>query len=169
FAENPEQKLQTILVLAQDLGQTLELTPLLDRLLQNLLQLFPLADRGLVLLCEDSQLIVRAQRSRRPGRADFSCRGTVIRKEIEAGGGILSEDVHADEQFTGSTTLAAVDATSLLCVPLIGHDGKPLGAIQLDCQQMGQAFDAEHLHLLTTVSLLAAVVVENVGLNAIRI
>jgi serine phosphatase RsbU (regulator of sigma subunit)/pSer/pThr/pTyr-binding forkhead associated (FHA) protein len=169
FAENPEQKLQTILVLAQNLGQTLELTPLLDRLLQNLLQLFPLADRGLVVLCEDSQLIVRAQRSRLPGGADFSYSRTVIRKAIEVGRGILSEDVHADEQFVASSTLAAVDATSLLCVPLIGHDGKPLGAIQLDCQQVGQAFDAEHLRLLTTVSLLAAVVVENVGLNAIRV
>jgi serine phosphatase RsbU (regulator of sigma subunit) len=169
FAENPEKKLQTILLLAQNLGQTLDLEPLLDRLLQNLLQLFPLADRGLIVLCEGSRLIVRAQRTRRAGNADFSYSRTVIRKAIEAGRGILSEDVHSDQQFIGSSTLAEVEATSLLCVPLIGHDTKPLGAIQLDCQKAGRAFDAEHLRLLTTVSLLAAVVVENAALNAVRI
>jgi phosphoserine phosphatase RsbU/P len=168
FAENPEQKLQTILQLAQNLGQTLDLQPLLDRLLQNLLHLLPLADRGLVVLCEGDQLLVRARRSRRGGSADFSYSRTVIRKAIEAGHGILSEDVHADEQFLDSSTLAAVDATSLLCVPLLGHDGKPLGAIQLDCQRSGRAFTAADLRLLTTVSLLAAVVVENAALNAVR-
>jgi serine phosphatase RsbU (regulator of sigma subunit) len=169
FAENPEEKLRTILLLAQQLGQTLELEPLLDKLLQNLLQLFPLADRGLVVLCERNRLIVRAQRTRRRGQANFSYSRTVIRKAIEGGRGILSEDVHADERLVGSSTLDAVDATSLLCVPLIGQEGKPLGAIQLDCRQPGRAFSAEHLHLLTTVSLMAAVVVENVALNAVRI
>jgi serine phosphatase RsbU (regulator of sigma subunit)/pSer/pThr/pTyr-binding forkhead associated (FHA) protein len=169
FVENPEQKLQTVLRLAQHLGQTLDLNPLLDKLLQNLLQLFPLADRGLVVLCEDDQLVVRAKRTRQDGDAQFSYSRTVIRKAIEVGHGILSEDIHADEQFAITSTLNAVDATSLLCVPLIGHDGKPLGAIQLDCQQPGRAFSAEDLHLLTTVSLMAAIVVENVELNAVRV
>jgi serine phosphatase RsbU (regulator of sigma subunit)/pSer/pThr/pTyr-binding forkhead associated (FHA) protein len=169
YTENPDEKLQTILLLAQNLGQTLELEPLLDRLLENLLQLLPLADRGLVVLCEGSQLIVRAQRTRRSGHADLSYSRTVIRTALEAGRGILSEDVYADEQFAASSSLEHIDATSLLCVPLIGHDAKPLGAIQLDCQQAGQAFDAEDLRLLTTVSLLAAVVVENAALNAVRI
>jgi serine phosphatase RsbU (regulator of sigma subunit) len=170
FAENPAKKLQTVLLLAQNLGQTLELEPLLDRLLEHLLQLLPLADRGLVVLCQGSQLIVRAQRTRRGGQADFSYSRTVIRTALEAGRGILSEDVHADEQFAdGGASLDDVDVTSLLCVPLIGHDAKRLGAIQLDCQQTGRTFDTEHLRLLTTVSLLAAVVVENAALNAVRI
>ena len=169
FADKPEHKLQTILLLAQDLGQALELDPLLDRLLKNLLQLFPLADRGLVVLCEEERLVVRAQASRRRGDADFSFSRTVLRKAIAAGRGILSEDIHADAQFSASTTLAGVDTRSLLCVPLIGLNEKRLGAIQLDCQQAGRAFNAEHLRLLTTVSLMAAVVVENAALSAVRI
>jgi serine phosphatase RsbU (regulator of sigma subunit) len=168
FADNAQEKLQTILLLAQDLGQTLDLKPLLDRLLQNLVHLFPLADRGLVVFCEGNRLVVRAQRTRR-GDDSFSYSRTVIRKAIELGHGILSEDVHADDQFASSSTLSSLDVTSLLCVPLIGHDGKPLGAIQLDCQQPGQAFNAEHLRMLTTVSLMAAVVIENVALNAVRV
>src|SRR5262249_37407029 len=79
FADNPQQKLQTVLQLAQNLGQTLELQPLLDKLLENLLQLFPLADRGLIVLCEGNRLVVRAQRKRRKGDADISYSRTVIR------------------------------------------------------------------------------------------
>src|SRR5262249_54838609 len=107
FAENPEKKLQTILLLARHLGQALDL----EKLLHNLLLLFPLAERGLVVLCERNRLVVRAQRTRRRGPADFSYSRTVIRAAIEGGRGILSEDVHADEQFVGSSTLGAVDAT----------------------------------------------------------
>ena len=67
FAENPQEKLRTLLLLAQSLGQTTEPGSLLDKLLQHLLQLLPLADRGLAVLCEGSQLVVR--RSATAGKA----------------------------------------------------------------------------------------------------
>ena len=169
FAERPEQKLQAVLMLAQQLGQALEVGPLLDRLLHNLLQLFPRADRGLVVLCEQERLVVPAQKTRRGGDSDFSYSRTVIRKALQDGRGILSDDVHADRQFEATGSIAALEATSLMCVPLIGHDGHALGAIQLDCMRPGKAFDGEDLRLLTTVSLMAAVVLENVALNAVRV
>ncbi len=168
FAEKPEQKMQTVLLLAQHLGQALDLEPLLDKLLQNLMQLFPLADRGLVVLCEGSRLVVRARRVRNSGDPSFSYSRTVIRKALDVGCGVLSKDVHTDKQFNPSSTLDSFEAKSLMCVPLIGHDGRPLGAIQLDCLRAGKAFDGEHLRLMGTVSLMAAVVLENVALNAVR-
>jgi sigma-B regulation protein RsbU (phosphoserine phosphatase) len=169
YTEKPEQKLQTVLLLAQQLGQALDLETLLDKLLQNLMQLFPLADSGLVVLCEGSRLVVRAQRVRNRGDADFTYSRTVIRKALELGCGVLSEDLHADKQFSSSSTLDALETKSLMCVPLIGRDGRPLGAIQLDCLRPGKAFDGEHLRLMATVSLMAAVVLENVALNAVRV
>ncbi len=168
FAEKPEQKLQTVLLLAQHLGQALDSDALLGKLLQHLLHLFPLADRGLVVLCEGGRFVVRAQQTRRRGDDDFSYSRTVIRKAIEGGRGILSLDVRTDEQFNASSTICATGAVSLLCVPLLGHDGKALGAIQLDCVQAGRAFTGEHLRLLTTMCLLAAVALENVVLNTVR-
>ena len=112
--------------------------------------------------------MVRGRRSRR-GDPDFPYSRTVIRKAIEEGRGLLSEDLHADQRFAASGTVDQLEATSLMCVPLIGHDGQPLGALQLDCLQAGKAFNGEHLRLLTTVGLLAAVVVENVALNLVRV
>jgi serine phosphatase RsbU (regulator of sigma subunit) len=168
YADNPQQKLQTVLELARHLGQTLEQQPLLDKLLEHLLQLFPLADRGLVVLWEQDRLVVRAGRSRLPGEADRRFSRTVIREVLSSGAGILSEALHGDERFVGSQSVGEVAAVSLMCVPLLGHDRKPLGAIQLDCRIAGQVFDREHLRLLTTVSLQVAVVLENVALHALR-
>ncbi len=169
FAENPAQKLQTVLHLAQHLGQTLEVQPLLDNLLHHLLQLFPLADRALAVLCEGSRLVVKAQRSRRRGEEDFPFSRTVVRQALEDGVGLLSDDLQSDERFRVSGTVGATRSASLLCVPLFGHDHKPLGALQVDCSRPGQKFNGEHLRLLTTVALLAAVALENVALNEVRV
>ena len=43
----------------------LELEELLGKLLDQLMRLFPQADRSMVLLCEGDRLVVRARRSRR--------------------------------------------------------------------------------------------------------
>ncbi len=48
------------MAIARDLGRALELDPVLGRLLDHLLHLFPQADRGMALLCEGDRLVVRA-------------------------------------------------------------------------------------------------------------
>ena len=69
FSHNAAYKLQVVLAIASELGRALELDPVLGRLLDHLLHLFPQADRGMALLCEGDRLVVRAQRTRRDGRA----------------------------------------------------------------------------------------------------
>jgi serine phosphatase RsbU (regulator of sigma subunit)/pSer/pThr/pTyr-binding forkhead associated (FHA) protein len=169
YQDQPGHKLQILLDLARHLGQTLEVQPMLDKLLQHLLDLFPLADRGLIVLCEDDRLLVRAQRSRFRGDADFRFSRSVIREALRDGAGLLSADIHADQRFSGSGTVDGLETSSLLCVPLIVHDGRRLGVIQLDCTRPDRAFERYHLHLLTTVGLLAAVVLDNVALHALRV
>ncbi len=93
----------------------------------------------------------------------------MIRKALEVGCGVLSEDLHADKQFSSSSSVEGIETKSLICVPLIGRDSRPLGAIQLDCLRGGKAFNGEHLRLMATVGLMAAVVLENVELNAMRV
>jgi phosphoserine phosphatase RsbU/P len=170
FAEDPSAKLQLFLEIAQHLGRTLDLEALLDKLLEQLLRLFPPADRALVILCEDDKLVVRAQRVR-PGRdvASYPFSRTVIRRALDEGVGLLSDDVRNDRRFQGSLTITNLDLHSVLCVPLINPEGKRLGAIQLDRFCKGIGFRPEDLHLLTAVALQAAVVLENVSLHAERL
>src|SRR5205823_8008891 len=110
FNQNPAQKLQVVLQIAQDLGQTLDLDPLLNRLLGHLFRLFPQADRAMVLLSEKDRLVVRAQRTRLQGSGgDFAYSRTIVRKVLEEGVGILSEDVRGDRNLVLSATLVSLN------------------------------------------------------------
>jgi serine phosphatase RsbU (regulator of sigma subunit)/pSer/pThr/pTyr-binding forkhead associated (FHA) protein len=167
YTQAPAQKLQVVLEIAQNLARTLDLEPLLDKLLDQLLRLFPQADRGMVLLLEDDHLVVRAQRCRHEQDASaHPYSRTVVKHALENGVGILSEDIKADGRFQGSATLTSLDLHSLLCVPLISQDGRRLGVIQLDRFRPGGMFHSEDLALLTTVALQVAVVLDNASLHA---
>ena len=167
FTQNAAYKLQVVLAIAQDLGRALELDPVLGRLLDHLLRLFPQADRGMAVLCEGDRLVVRAQRTRQAGaQGDFPYSRSVVRRALEEGAGLLSEDVGGDAKLQLTATLVSLNLRSFLCVPLIGWEGRRYGVIQLDCLRQGQTFKTEDLELLTAVCLQASVVVENAALHA---
>jgi phosphoserine phosphatase RsbU/P len=170
YAQNPALKLQVVLEIAQHLARTLETDVLLGKLLEHLFRLFPQADRGMVLLCEGERLVVRSQRTRgSTNPTDFPYSRTIVKKALDDGVGILSEDVPGDHRFVTTATLVNLNLHSLLCVPLIGQDKRRLGVIQLDCARAGAAFHGEDLELLSTVALQVAVVLENASLHAERI
>src|SRR5262245_49702992 len=169
YAQNPALKLQVVLEIAQHLARTLETDVLLGKLLEQLFRLFPQADRGMVLLCEGERLVVRSQRTRgSTNPTDFPYSRTIVKKALDDGVGILSEDVPGDHRFVTTATLVNLNLHSLLCVPLIGQDKRRLGVIQLDCARPGGAFHGEDLELLSTVALQVAVVLENASLHAER-
>jgi serine phosphatase RsbU (regulator of sigma subunit) len=167
YAQAPAQKLQVILEISQHLARTLEPDALLQKLFDQLLRLFPQADRCLVLLYQGENLVVRGQKSRYaedPSRHPYS--RTVVQRALAEGVGVLSEDAQLDQRFDGSATLTSLNLRSLMCVPLICPDGRRLGAIQVDRFRAGQPFRSEDLHLLTTICLQMAVVLDNAYLHA---
>jgi sigma-B regulation protein RsbU (phosphoserine phosphatase) len=170
YAQAPAQKLQVVLEIAQHLARTLDLEPLLEKLLDQLMRLFPQADRALVLLLEGDRLAVRGQRSRYPREnGAYLYSRTIVAQALEQGVGVLSEDVQADQRFNASTTLSGLDLHALLCVPLISPDGRRLGIIQVDGAGKGAPFRSEDLNLLMTVALQVAVVLDNAALHAERL
>ena len=172
FAHDPAAKLQLVLEIAQHLGRTLDLEALLDKLMEQLLRLFPPADRALVILCEADKLVIHAHRGR-PGRdvTNYPFSRTVVRRALDEGVGLLSDDVRNDRRFQGSMTITGLDMQSVLCVPLINPEGKRLGAIQLDRFSQGIGFRSEDLHMLADPGRPArcTVVLENVALHAERL
>ena len=166
YSQNAAYKLQVVLAIAQDLGRALELNPVLGRLLDHLLHLFPQADRGMAVLCDGDRLVVRAQRMRHGGGpTDYPFSRSIVRRGLEEGVGLLSEDV-GDGKIQLTATLVSLNLRSFLCVPLIGWEGRRYGVVQLDCLRQGHSFKAEDLELLTAVCLQASVVVENAALHA---
>jgi serine phosphatase RsbU (regulator of sigma subunit) len=170
FSHNPAQKLQVILQISQDLGNTLDLDPLLGKLLDHLLRLFPQADRGMVLLCEKDRLVVRSQRTRyQLETTDYPYSRTIVRKALDEGVGLLSEDVRGDRNLVLSATLVSLNLRSFLCVPLIGWERRRLGVIQLDCIRGSVGFHQEDLEMLAAIGLQAAVVLQNAAYHAERL
>jgi len=170
FVSNPAYKLQVVLDIAQTLARTLEMEPLLNKLLDHLLRLFPQADRGLVLLCEHDRLMLRALRGRRINAGDSAPYSrTVVNRALEEGVGLLSHDVISDPKLMLSQTLLNLNLRSFLCVPLIAPDGHRQGIIQLDSSTAGLAFRDEDLEVLTALGLQVSVVLENAALHAARI
>ncbi len=171
FSQNPAHKLQVVLEIAQHLGRTLEMGPLLGRLLEHLLRLFPQADRGMVLLCDGDHLRVRAQHSRntKAPLGDYPYSRTIVRRALDEGVGLLSEDVSDDPKLVLSATMISLNLRSFLCVPLLGWENRRLGVIQLDCLRQGHAFSGNDLELLTALAIQVSTVLENVALHAERL
>jgi serine phosphatase RsbU (regulator of sigma subunit) len=166
YGQDPAQKLQTVLEIAQHLARTLDIDDLVDKLLEQLLHLFPQADRGIVLLGDQDRLLVRGQRARHQEDATTQLFSrTIVKKALEEGIGILSDDVRGDTRFEASTTLASLNIHSLLCAPLIGPNKRRLGVIQLDRTRKGRAFVIDDLRLLTTIGLQVATVLDNAALH----
>jgi phosphoserine phosphatase RsbU/P len=167
FTQNPTQKLQVVLEIAAQLGHTLDLDTLLNRLLEHLFRLFPQADRGMVLLGDLDRLLVRAQRTRQHGEAsDFTYSRTIVRKALEEGAALLSEDVGHDRNLAVSATMVSLNLRSFLCVPLIGWEDRRLGVLQLDCIRPGLSFRPADLEMLTAIGLQVAVVLQNAEYHA---
>lgn len=167
FAQDPATKLQVVLEIAQHLARTLELDPLLDKLLEQLMKLLPQADRIMVILCDGDKLIVRAQRTRKASElASGSFSRTIVKRALDEGIGLLSEDLQSDKAYEASHSIASLDLHSILCVPLINQDKERLGVIQADRFCKGFGFRIDDLHLLTAISMEVSVVLDNAALHA---
>jgi sigma-B regulation protein RsbU (phosphoserine phosphatase) len=168
FTLNPKTKLQMILELSRHLSRALDQRTLLQKLLEHLFKLFPMADQGLVALWRDHRLVVCDQHAR-SGNADFPYSRSLLKQALAAEAGILSEDVRSDERFANAESVMGSEAHSIICVPLFGYEHKPLGVLQLACCQFDKAFQHDDLHLLSTIGLQVAVVLENAALNEQRL
>jgi sigma-B regulation protein RsbU (phosphoserine phosphatase) len=170
YSLQSSHKLQVVLQLSRHLSLAADRATLFEQLLQHLLELFPRADRGVVVLCEKDKFLVEALKTRNKGAAvNLPISRTIVRKALDEGLGILSEDIHSDERFASGSSLEHVDIRTLLCVPMIGHEGGRLGALQLTSARFEDPFVAEDLHLLTTIGMQAAMVLENLSLQEERI
>lgn len=162
-------RLKTVLEITKHLARTLDVDQLLNKLLEQLMQLFPQADRSLVVMAEENNLELRAERLRRSGDerlTPFS--RTIVRKALEEGVGLLSDDVKRDQRFAPSATLTSLELHSVLCAPLITAEGTRLGVIQVDRCCKGFGFKMDDLQLLTAIASQVTVVLENASLHAER-
>ena len=175
---DPQKALDAVLSINAQLGGRLELDQILPRMLEQLFDVFPQADCGIVLLDEArlgdetalraeevvDRLQVRAVRERAPeSHGAVQVSRTILETAVARRQAVLSRDASSD--FGLSLSVANLSIRSVMCVPLVGSDGSVLGALQVHTEDSAKAFGEDALRVLVSVSQAAAIAVENATLH----
>lgn len=163
---DPQARLDAVLAIGESLRSAVDLDAVLQRVLEQLLAIFPQADRGLVVLREppSGEPVLRAWHARIAAERPPSLSRTILREVVERGTAVLSRDVLTDERYAAQHSVIAQSRT-VICVPLFGQDRQVLGAIQLDGQRTATPFREEDLALLAAIAPTPAIAVENARLH----
>ena len=163
---NPEAKLKAVLKISNSLAGEVNLDVLLPKILDTLFSIFTYADRGCILLkAENGDMVPKAMKHRREGEdASVRLSRTIVNKVLTDKCGLMSADASMDGEFSGSQSIADLKIRSMMCVPLLGLDGEPLGVLSIDSQNPLGQFGQEDLEILMTVAGQAALSYESARL-----
>ncbi len=164
---HPEAKLKALLEIARSLRSTLSLEGVLSNVLDGLFKIFVQADRGYFVLKTGEGLLVPMATKHRRTNAEETIRisRTIVNKAMASREAILSADAGSDTRFDTSQSIADFRIRSMICAPLLGNDGNPLGVIQIDTMDQRARFSESDLEVLVSVAILAATAVENAQLH----
>ncbi|MFN9850197.1 MAG: SpoIIE family protein phosphatase [Planctomycetota bacterium] len=167
LAASAELKLAAILEIMQGLGKTVELDRVLPKVLDCLFTIFIQADRGFIILKDDSgQLSKRWTKTRRPDQEELiRVSRTVLREVMQTREAIISMDASSDQRFDGSQSIADFKIRSMIIAPLLDSEGEPIGAIQIDSLQQKGGFEQKDLEILIAVANQAGIAIENAQLH----
>ena len=164
----PEVKLKAIVELTKAVSRELNVDNVLPKLMSTLFNVFSQAEQGFVLLKEEDSdvLRVKATKTRSTSAEDvIAVSMTVVRHVMTTGESVLSSNVLDDSRFKGSTALAKMRVSSMLCVPLLDQDDKPFGIIQILTRSTSQVFTEDDLDLLVSLSSQASMAIDNARLH----
>jgi len=163
----PGAKLKAVLEITKSLAGTIDIDKILPKVLDTLFGIFPHADRGCVLLLDDTtqQMVPRAMKHRRPDADDtVKLSRTILKAVMESKETILSADASSDTQFSASESISSLSIRSMICSPMIGLNGDVLGVINIDTQNPLAQFKNEDAQLLAAVAVPAALAYEGARL-----
>jgi Nif-specific regulatory protein len=160
-----------IFIMARDLSALMKvsttinairgLDELQERLLELLFEVIPAQHGGIMLSEEeafDTNSIFALDRVKGKDQS-VTISSTIVQQVLREGIALLTNDVASDEKLT-TESMVSSRAVSVMCVPIKMLDRK-LGAIYLDTSVKNDKFNRDHLQLVTAISCIAAVAIEN--------
>jgi Nif-specific regulatory protein len=157
-----EAHLELLLKIAASLQSSLGVRSIQNKVLEFLFEALP-CDRGTMLLTASSQAAPQSAAGwTRPSGpcAPPPMSRAIFKRVIDEGKAVLSRETKEDAAFSGSDSLARSGARSILAVPLTASDRR-IGLIYLQSSSAADAFDTDHLRLLTAVGAIVGLAVEN--------
>lgn len=131
-------------------------------LLEMTFEVVPAEDGAVLLKGEDGEPYRLTASLSKKGGVDQAVQisGTVVQQVLEQGIAILSNDILGGDTWSSAQSLVASQARSLLCTPVTLF-GRTLGVIYLASGNAADSLDEGHLQLVTAISAIAAVALEN--------
>jgi sigma-B regulation protein RsbU (phosphoserine phosphatase) len=168
MAATAEAKLEALMSINANLSNALAIEEVLPQVLASLFDIFPAADRGFVVMeNETGDLIPRWVKTRAAHDETETIRisRTIIREVMDRGESILSLDASEDSRFDSSQSIADFSIRSMICAPLTDSNGVAFGALQIDSMQGHGQFREQDTDLLAGVAAQAGIVINNARMH----
>jgi serine phosphatase RsbU (regulator of sigma subunit)/pSer/pThr/pTyr-binding forkhead associated (FHA) protein len=167
LSASPEAKLSAILEISHALGRALALDDVLPKILNGLFKIFVQADRGFIVLREESgRLVPRWTKVRREENEDtIRISRTICNQVMDQKEAILSADAANDQRFEMSQSIADFRIRSMMCAPLVDSEGNAFGVLQIDTLDQRHRFQKEDLEVLGAIASQAAIAIDNAKLH----
>lgn len=167
LASQPAERLRVLLEISNSLARTVEVGPLLPRILEGLFQVFRQADRGFFIVQDaNGHFVPKAIKTRREKdeqSARFS--RTILNKCMDNAEALLIEDTAQNGDIHLAASISDFKVRSVMAAPLVSSDGEVFGILQVDTQDRTRKFTQDDLQLLVAVANQAAVALDNVKLH----
>lgn len=159
------RKLHAMAQVGIALGAMTDRAALIEKIMNLIFELFPLAERAFILLDQkDGQAPTPAAARRRDGTVvdpeQVRISHTIVDEVLNQKQSILSVDTLFDRHFGGHESIISQAIRSVMCVPLL-LEGEVLGLIQVDTSSDPYAFKEDDLEMLTGVCAETAVALKN--------
>jgi signal transduction histidine kinase len=156
------KRLSVLYDLVENLCGRLSTREIADTFLGVLFDVFPRADRAVMML-EDKQtrrLVPLAARQKGEEEEEVRISRTVVDTVLEEKQAVICGDTGTDSRFKQSASLQDLRITSIMCVPLLVSD-RVLGMVEVDSRAGGIGFTDDDLRLLTGLTSQVSIAIEN--------
>jgi sigma-B regulation protein RsbU (phosphoserine phosphatase) len=160
-------RLEMLYQLSQSLGSTLQLDPLLNAVMDQVIGVTH-AERGFLMLgarAEDLTFrVARGMNQTTIEAPEFQVSRGVVQRVASEGKAVVTSDAQSEDWLAQRQSVATLGLRSIMCVPLRLR-GKSIGVIYVDNRLQAGIFRRDDLDLLEAVANTAAVAIENARLH----
>lgn len=167
------RELELLLEVGRAISAMLELDPLLERIMDALIE-FVNGERGFLMLYDEPQprtgaalrdAPLRVRVARNMAReavlgADAELSRSVVAEAQRTGEPIIVNDAGNDDRFATKASVMLLNLRSVLCVPLRTH-AHDFGLVYVENRSVSEIFGARHLDLVRPLTAQAALAIDN--------
>jgi Nif-specific regulatory protein len=164
-----EQNLRTLYEVSSKINSVLDLPVLLEHIMDSALEALN-AERGLIFLLENDQLVLKVSRNveKETIKDASEISQSILREVFSAGKPIIIADTSKNDDVRKRQSVMHFRIQSLMCVPIKSKD-RILGTVYVDCRSdtlAAMSFSDIEAEFVEAFANLAAMAIENARLHA---